>query len=114
MAMDDVVTVLSNARALVARGWVQGQMAADARGETVNPSDPGACRWCPLGAIAAQSSRASCAVTGRAKDLLRQAIRLGSGDRQAEISTYTDAPGRTLAEVLAVLDAALGLARGKA
>ena len=43
--------ILTKARALVREGWWQGFEAGDAQGRDVGRSDPGAVKFCPLGAM---------------------------------------------------------------
>lgn len=49
----DVKEVLTKARALVEKGWVQGSYAEDAEGLHVDPCSEDAVCWCAAGAIRA-------------------------------------------------------------
>lgn len=54
--MDTIVLdVLKEGRALIVKGWTQGNMAVTKRGRSVGASNPKAARFCSLGAIKAAS-----------------------------------------------------------
>ena len=50
-ALDYLGPVRDQAVALLRQGWTQGDTAVDDQGDTVEPSDYKACRWCLTGAI---------------------------------------------------------------
>ena len=43
--------ILTEARSLIERGWIQKMAACDRYGESVDVSDPTACKWCVVGAV---------------------------------------------------------------
>lgn len=94
MSADDVIR---GARALIAKGWTQGASARDHRGQPTSPLGPFATSFCLIGAI----KRVQCGE--REAEEARAMIRERIGDGEL-IANWNDAPGRTQAEVLEVLD----------
>ncbi len=87
---------------LIEKGWTQGASARDSYGIGVYSGDPDAICWCAIGALAA--------VYGDSQDEYDQAFRRVVGvltDRLGcvypVIMQWNDAPGRTQAEVVALL-----------
>ena len=79
--------------------WTQGAPARSAKGRRVPPSSPSAVCWCVAGAIERQGE-----VTGaRMRDELG-VLRAMSKAAQQIAWDWNDAPGRTHADVLALLD----------
>jgi hypothetical protein len=75
----------------IKKGWTQHYLARDLNGNSIDPSDPLACKWCAVGAIyAAYPERKE---TLMAIDKLVTVL-CGS------ISPWNDAMGRTRAEVI--------------
>jgi len=100
---EQVIDALVRARGLVERGWCQGLHATDSDGRPVFWRDHRAERYCAIGAIYTTPDprvRMRCVVH------LRKAIG-GEGD----VSGWNDAPERTQADVLALYDRAIALAR---
>jgi len=105
--------ILTKARELIAdpARWTQGALARTTNRETVSPYDNSAICWCLVGAC----SRAS--ATDEASDdfgpalaaLEDACVAAGGG---ASIPSFNDQPGRTHAQVLAVLDAATESLKG--
>lgn len=81
---------------MIEKGWTQGALARDELGAEVWPRHPAASCWCLLGAIR------RVALGDTEAEEARQMVfdQLGS----VAIATWNDTPGRTQAEVLAVLD----------
>ena len=123
----DTVWVLRKARALVKRGWVRDKWAKDAAGRVVHYDSPEACAFCLLGAIfraEAEYGNPTYALEPGGYDKARatyyppnrwleQALwhRMGQPYRSS-LRLWHDAPERTQAEVLALLDLAIEEARG--
>lgn len=95
-----VVRVLEEARARVAKGWCQRAYALDADGKPLWATDRRATKWCLRGAVFAS------AYDDHEEPFLCLA-RAGVGEGTA----WNDKPGRTQAEVIAVLDHAIALAQ---
>lgn len=107
--------MLAEARALLVRGWCQGEDALDEDGVPVDPSSPVARRWSVAGALLAVWEEWRSA--GNAADVVSRdfaeaglALRAAVGD----IVAWNDAPERTHGEVLAALDRAIELLRASA
>lgn len=90
--MTDTKTILTEARALIARGWCQGALY---KGTSKAPE------YCILGAIYSVAPEKS------KQDDAIDAVRWALPDRRGGLSYYNDAPGRTQAEVLEVMDRAI-------
>lgn len=93
--------VLTAARAKIAQGWTQGACARDVDGDEVLQSSERATCWCASGAVYATCSGDRFAASD-AFDSLERLVptRLG-------IAGYNDAPERTHADVLALMDRAI-------
>jgi hypothetical protein len=103
--MPDLIETLEGAKnLLLTKGWTQGVMARNAGGS------PTPCQWedaacfCIMGAI----SRAS---EGDDDSPGFKAIGAFVGSYRRQIAGWNDAPGRTLDEVIAVLNRAIADAR---
>lgn len=96
------LTLLQNTRALIVRGWNQGTFAQNAKGEAVTSGDPEACSWCLIGALGTAAKDHETAFD-RAYDILRKLMPIGS----YSLSLWNDLPGRTQADVLALIDRAI-------
>ncbi len=89
---------LKAVRALIAKGWTQEAYARDARGFAVNfDSDEAEC-YCLRGATLAAADSYSCCAD------LQIALSLPLSDG---LIAYNDFPGRTQADVLALIDRAI-------
>lgn len=102
---DDVLRCLRDVRDRLAdpQRWTTRAPARDASGRAVTMLDGDACAWC-LGAAAV--------LDGDGTLVTRQAMRLltrAAGGRQVVV--WQDTAGRTHAEILAVVDRAMELAR---
>lgn len=105
-AVENVADVLDAAADLLEKpgAWIKGDLALDASGEAVDPSDSNASCWCVMGA----TERVSDASWARRA---RNAFRAVIGGWNKSIPEWNDAPGRTQAEVVAKLREAAALAR---
>ena len=96
---------------IVARGWMKGNYAVDARGRTVNPDSPRAVKLCIIGAIQRVTQPfASQANLGRffmVEGALEE--HLPKGFRT--LSKFNNSPRVTKADVLACIDRALQATR---
>lgn len=95
---------LIEARALIAKGWVQGTNAVKADGEVVAYSDPRATHFCTRGAID-RATNGKYDISFRCVETLYDA--LDRSELCVGISGYNDAPARTQTEVLALFDKAI-------
>jgi hypothetical protein len=87
--------------------WIQGHYGIDANGNPVHPFDENlpACRWCLVGAMCLAGIKLRClGLITEALDMLA----IASGIPKWEAAQWNDWPGRTQAEVLALLDKAIG------
>ena len=80
---------------LLERGWTQGSLARDAAGKSVYVDDPSACQFCPAGAVARAYGECDAATPA--------VIRIISRKIKNGVTPWNDAPGRTQAEVVAVV-----------
>ena len=103
---EQVIDALVRARGLVERGWCQGWFARDADGYEVAAVSPQACRFCALGAI-----RHATNVFVEGDNCIRLVLRAGGNEALGDLFTWNDAPERTQADVLALYDRAIALAR---
>jgi hypothetical protein len=97
-----IVKVLTDARAMVERGWTQGWFARDAAGNKRYELDESAVCWCMAGAYMAVAP--GLASWEEAEDFLKRAI------GEESVPDWNDVDGRTQAEVLAAFDRAIELA----
>ena len=101
--------ILSDAIALIERGWTQRAPARRADGVPCGPRDDDAAAWCITAAIYHSSTIDDFAAHYQAERLVRTA--LGWSDTQPNddpkkrksLTIWNDAPERTAADVLAVL-----------
>ncbi|WP_419167286.1 DUF6197 family protein [Candidatus Palauibacter sp.] len=96
--------ILRRASALVRRGWIQGDVAADADWCTCDPEDPAAVRWCAVGAL--QAANDTRPYPGNV--LLEMLLEAHVGDA----GKWNDTEGRTAAEVAAVMAAVADASNG--
>ena len=100
--------VLASMRELLASedAWCQGDIAQNASGEPCLPGDPDACRWCLMGAI----DRAGLTIENPPINLVLTFLGLEWLPRHNHhnhgVIGWNDAPGRTHAEVLALINRA--------
>ena len=110
MAPTAASIILTDARALVARGWCQTDDARDARGRQVPPASPAACCWSLLGAIVASSGGPERLSDRRTlADVAKASLAVGLATGEESLRDWNDAPGRTSDEVVAAFDDALAL-----
>ena len=107
MVREQVIDALVRARELVERGWCQGWFARDADGVEVSFASQSACRFCAIGAI----RRVADIPDGN--NGIGLLFRAG-GLTALDLAAWNDAPERTQADVLALYDAAIALARAEA
>ena len=108
--MTDTLTVLKEARALVAKGWTQGAYMRAADGENVWPNYKRAVCFCVMGAISlAAAPYESLDDEDEPNPIRYMAAKalINANDIQCTISEWNDAPERTQAEVLAAFDKAI-------
>lgn len=97
------VEILREARALIEKGWTQGEHATDAHGVCVGPLSDAACHWCIEGALLrARKGWGFSSAWFALIDVIPSGNPIG----------WNDAEGRTQAEVLAAFDKAILLADG--
>lgn len=106
--MNPTAKLLTQARAVIERGWCQGCFARDAEGQPVAATDPLAETFCIRGATRVVSPNDD--ARERAHWHLENAIIDVTQRSYTSLASYNDDPGRTQAEVLAVFDAAIKLA----
>ena len=92
-------------RLAVPERWTQGEYARDEMGMATGSCCYDAQCWCLLGAVFRESESldADSNADSEALDLLQEAV----GSKGKGLAEWQDAPGRTHAEVLAVIDAAI-------
>jgi hypothetical protein len=100
MAMT-ALEALKRIRKLLAdpKSWKQGTYAKDAKGNTVQPTDPKATCWCLVGA--ARKVLADTPVSARPA---LGPVLLGMGSTMHDLVSFNDYRQRTHAEVVALLD----------
>lgn len=91
--------------------WTQGAMARDAEGKPVRPDAPAAACWSLFGALLCASSSDSDDDYERARAALSDGCTAAGGG--ASLPTFNDRPGRTHAQVLGAIDAAIESLKGK-
>lgn len=105
------VDLLRRTRARLCRpgAWLHESLAlaVDAHGDEVRPTDPAAVSWDLKGALAAEGAQAGDPVSDRAWARLLTA---GGFDRLRRIVDWHEAPERTVADVLGLLERAAGCA----
>ena len=98
-----VITVLINARDLVAKGWTQGCAARNKEGEEIGAAGPHATHFCPLGSIIAVSDNYG-PLYGAAYWLFRACL---PNFKLNSISKWNDHSDRTQADVVAMFNKAI-------
>jgi hypothetical protein len=95
--IDDAITLLQT------KGWIQGRLAKDARGEGTWVMNEDATCFCAAGAIcrAAGDSPIGQALWDKLDDWVNQQI--DPNFRYSGIAGFNDSPGRTREEVIAFL-----------
>lgn len=94
---------LMAARALLASGWCQHEMAVDGDGLACNLRDARARSWCMTGAM----RRVGIELASPAESLVANVVAERLPTRTFRIVNYNDEYGRTQGEILAALDAAI-------
>ncbi len=97
---------LEAARALISKGWTQGWYAKDGEGNEVSCHDDRAEGYCLRGACMAVVEPTIDGVDGHAELIF--ALNGALGD--VYLTKFNDTGGRTQAEVLALIDRAIGAA----
>jgi hypothetical protein len=95
--------ILTNARALIAKGWTQGHYARMASGYPCHENSQRAVSWCLVGAVC----RAGEIYLRQALDAVEYLREIIGDPDLPLIGNWNDAPGRTQEEVLALLDRAI-------
>ena len=93
--------VLTQARALIEKGWTQDALARDAEGQDVYPKNSDACQWCATGAIWAVVGISQAYLD--AFDMIDNLVR----DNYEDIGYFNDAPDTTQADVIKLFDEAI-------
>lgn len=106
--VNEVVSMLRQARSFIERGWTQRYYAVDEHGEKAWACGSDAARWCIRGAvIASAAEREDFTIRHKVYSYLVQ----GSGNEHEDsITSWNDDPNRTKEEVLAAFDRAIALA----
>lgn len=101
------LTILTATRALIAQGWTQTYYAVDVDNNAVSSLSDNAVRWCLAGGLtrAVFDNSAAEASTADRHAADEAIVRLLPDNMNA--ITWNDAPKRTQAEVLALLDQAI-------
>lgn len=108
--MSAIADKLREARALIERGWTQGQYARDVHGEGTDFLKHEAVCFCAAGAIGAANEHwPNSGLPGMA--LLSLAV--GGDGTETDILIWNDAKERSHAEVLAAFDQAIQLAESQ-
>jgi hypothetical protein len=102
-AWNSLTEVLTNARALVQRGWCKAALARGPDGSKTSWNDPAAVAWCAVGAVQRVSE---CTHWGPALTLLARAA-----NTRTPVPIWNDEDHRTKKQVLAAFDRATELAR---
>lgn len=109
---DEVLRLLIEWRALIAHGWCQRSYAQDAEGRGVELNSERAVKFCTAGALYRIKGRYPAFVRTRVRELLIEAVppdfRPSALSRHIQ---YSDANGRTHAEVIAMGDRAIAARR---
>jgi hypothetical protein len=109
MAQDEGRGLLTNARGLVASSWTQHADARAADGTALKGWDKDAASWSLMGALVASYDRLLVAGDEAVAlgALASACLLLGEVLESDSLEQWNDQPGRTQADVLAALDAAL-------
>ena len=101
--------ILTEARALIEKGWTQGKLAKNVWGHQVRYDDPDACAFCSLGALRKAVHKINPDLYPKLRHQLALAIGEdpSAGSEYYQVVRFNDAPGRTQAEVLAMFDKAI-------
>ena len=102
--------ILTEAYALIERGWVQGWDARNRYGKMVQALTPDACAWCLTGALTKAATHLHLREEDRQRAYELVAAALPTGESRFVV-VFNDSPGRTKEQVLAVLDDAIELAK---
>lgn len=100
---------LKKMRDLLAKGWTQETFARDAEGNEVSPYSPAAASFCLYGAYNRVAEENSL-FHGMPPSLL-QVIERQCHHKNLDV--FNDVPGRTQAEILALIDRAIKLAEAE-
>lgn len=103
MASVTAEDILRRVRRHVEQGWCQDSWALDADANRVYPDDPVAVAWCLLGAWAAVESQ----IGGSRADVSQYIYAALPPHAKNSMTVYNDEPGRTQAEIVALLDRAI-------
>ena len=101
----EALELLDHMTILLARGWCQGLLARLADGAACGVLDPDAASWCLLGAlnrVTRSDASGMLVYAWLRRALIEEQPDCGSPTR-LELTLWNDAPGRTQAEVLALV-----------
>jgi hypothetical protein len=114
VAVDTAAAMLMEARGLLLRGWSQSAQARDASGHAVQAWSQEAASWSLLGSLLSSWYRHNeslhddfVAHSMDARALGDAMAALGTATGSADLDGWNDAEGRSLADVLAAIDAAV-------
>lgn len=101
---------LRKMRELLANGWTQDTLAQDKTGEPVWPTNPDAVCFCIVG-----STNRACSLPSTKVKIFNLLARVlaHQADGRTDITYFNDMPGRTQAEILAVVDRAIEIAEAE-
>jgi hypothetical protein len=109
--MTAVSTKLREARALIERGWTQGEYARDKTGRSVDFLRHDATCVCAAGAVGAANGHWP---TSSLPGMRFLSLAVGGDGDESDVLQWNDAPERTQADVLAAFDRAIELAEQEA
>lgn len=103
--------VLRKIRALIAQGWCQGDAAQDVHGHALVVGSPHATAWCLVGAVNRITLNNSYKSPWNVYTLFKNALpdkdKIFGCTGLTSLIAWNDAPHRTQADVLALLDRAI-------
>jgi hypothetical protein len=122
MPVASALTLLTHARTLLEQGWCQGRYACDAEGNPVGILSKNAASWClhgalfraqvDLGLVPPTDAVFEARKAVSAEALVRLPVLRGTPHMAA--MEYSETPGRTIAEVLDLVNAARARVGGQA
>lgn len=103
------VDVLDGAINLVKRGWIQGNLAADAEGKAAPPSSEKACSWCLVGSILKAANvpdSPDWTLLNAGREIVDSVTAIQRTIRQVSLLEWNDAEGREQQDVIQMLQKA--------
>lgn len=106
----DIIDVLETAVLRLRKGWVQKALCVTKVGNVCNPNSPDADAWCLIGALSQRENECGLGTN----DVSYQAILyVRDALRSIELACWNDAPSRSQAEVIALVEQTIKLVRSK-